>query len=469
MSSEQDSKARATAVVDLLKSAFSGRVITPDKTSEYETQRDYPWYVQTCWAPAAAYIQPSSAQEVAEILAVIVKTGSKFAIRTGGHNPNSGFSSVDGAGIVIDLRQLNSLSLDKEKGALHVGAGSSWGDVYSYLEDNGLSAIGGRDTLVGLAGFLLGGGLPAFPNIHGTGADGVRGLEVVLADSSIITANVQDNKELYRALKGGGSNFGIVTKFDLAVHPLIKVQSTINLYNPSDYPNIIRATVKVQEAMEADPKIGLFTNFNAGFVAVGMLYADSPDEKPKVFDPFFDLTSLITAVAPTTNGTLLSLAKAMAHSTEPQKRKIGTVTTKVSYDLYLGVYEAWLDVTNKLSKNITLHFTVQPVSKAGAQAGEAQGGNTMGVEKVAQCYSNDAAASQAINTMTQRVEKLAREKDLYLDFLAMNFANSSQDVLRSYGAANVRKLQETAAKYDPNGVFQKLQNDGFLLRKTSKE
>lgn len=66
--------------------------------------------------------------------------------------------------------------------------------------------------------------------------------------------------------------------------------------------------------------------------------------------------------------------------------------------------------------------------------------------------------------VTQTVQALAEKRGLLLDYLSMSFANSSQQVVRSYGAENVKKMQETAAAYDPDGVFQKLQNDGFLLR-----
>ncbi len=95
---------------------------------------------------------------------------------------------------------------------------------------------------------------------------------------------------------------------------MIATQYTVNLYDPSDYVNILLATVKVQEAMETDPKIGLFVNFQPGFVAVGLLYADAPAERPKAFDPFFNLKSLINGGVPTTNGTIKSLVASIAFS-----------------------------------------------------------------------------------------------------------------------------------------------------------
>lgn len=66
--------------------------------------------------------------------------------------------------------------------------------------------------------------------------------------------------------------------------------------------------------------------------------------------------------------------------------------------------------------------------------------------------------------MAESVESLASEKEALLDFKCMSFANAHQKVLRSYGADNVERMQETAAKYDPEGIFQKLQHGGFLLR-----
>ena len=110
-----------------------------------------------------------------------------------------------------------------------------------------------------------------------------------------------------------------MTRFDLETHPLINVQYTINAYNLDDYVAINKATVTVQKAMEEDSKIGLFTNYNNGFVAVGMLYGDTPNEPPAAFQQFHELNSLLMTVLPVTNGTLLSLAEAMGHVQDSKK------------------------------------------------------------------------------------------------------------------------------------------------------
>ena len=104
-----------------------------------------------------------------------------------------------------------------------------------------------------------------------------------------------------------------MTRFDITTYPLINTQYTINLYSDSDVPAILDATVEVQRAMETDPKIGYFVSLSVGIAFVGLLYADTPAEPPAVFEPFFKLPGLLSSMVPTSNGTILSLAKAMAH------------------------------------------------------------------------------------------------------------------------------------------------------------
>lgn len=80
---------------------------------------------------------------------------------------------------------------------------------------------------------------------------------------------------------------------------------------------------------------------------------------------------------------------------------------------------------------------------------------------------DDAAVENAARTLAQRVCTSAMDRGLLLEYLCMSFASSSQDVLRSYGSENTRIMRETTERYDPDGFFQKLQHDGFLLRQVS--
>ncbi|GAW14087.1 hypothetical protein ANO14919_034790 [Xylariales sp. No.14919] len=462
--------ASTMAACELLRAIFPGRIDFP-ADSNYRAVMEHPWSSNS-WLPAACFVRPADTHGVAEVLKVVKKTGATFAVRGGGHNFNPGFSSVKGYGIVLDLRDLNTLHLDGER-ILQVGAGNTWGAVFSFLDESGLSAIGSRQNDLGVSGFLLGGGMPAFPSLHGLGADNVKNYEVVLSDATIVNANAHENADLYHSLKGGGSNFGIVTRFDIATYP-IETQSTIAIYRLAGHEEVLRTTVEVQETMENDPRIGIFTTVNSGLIAVGLFYA-AKIGRPRVFEAFLNLKSLIRVVVPTRTGTVKTLVDGIGPLAPPTRRMVSTVSTKVSYDFYIAVHQFWLDTANKYPEIGSLSYNIQPVSSTTVQIGRDKGGNVLGLEKVAQTWwslvaewsdsVNDERASQGLDVLQQGIVRLAKEHGQSLDFLSMNSAKSPQNVLESYGQENTAKLRRTAEKYDPQGFFQTRQNDGFLLRK----
>ncbi|KAI0598802.1 6-hydroxy-D-nicotine oxidase [Biscogniauxia sp. FL1348] len=467
------SSAAARMCCTMLEPVLPNRVILQND-SLYQVERDAPWS-QTCWLPATCFVRPTSSQDVAETLKAVKETGSKFAIRCGGHNPNPGFSSSDDSGIVIDLHELNTLHLGQD-GILQVGAGNKWGAVYNFIEEHELTIIGGRHKDVGVAGYLLGGGMPAFPGLYGLGADQIKNVEIVLSDATVVNANEESNSDLLQVLKGGGSNFGIVTRFDIQTYPQVKTQYTVNIYDPADYVNIMRAVTELQEAMEADPKIGTFTNVNPTFIAVGLFYAEWVEKRPQAFDTFFNLKSLISAAVPTTNGTMRDLVLAIGTDFPVARRQYASQASKVDTDFYVDVYEHYQQVVKKYPAAGNLSYTIQPTSTATIDAGEERGGNILGLEKVPQCWwafvaewegqQNDTVAQEAIDELYQGMQKLSHEKGQWLDFIFMNEGMWTQNVLGSYGATSVSKMEEMRAKYDPDGMFQRLQQDGYLLSRT---
>ncbi|KAK8137284.1 6-hydroxy-D-nicotine oxidase [Apiospora sp. TS-2023a] len=423
---------RAALVCQTLRQQVTGTVTTPQEEG-YEAEQERPWS-RTCWLSAAAYIRPQSTAEVAAVLATLKKTNTKFAVRSTGHHPTANFSSVGESGVVIDLRDINFLALDEGGDGsliLRAGGGSTWGNVYTFLEERGRSIVGARNFGVGLGGFTLGGGMSAFPNLHGLPADGVKNFEVVLGDSRVVNANLDTNPDLWKAIKGGGTNFGIVTRLDFETHPLIKTKYAVHLYDPADYVNVLKATVRVQDSMETDPKIGLFVSFNPTFVAVGLLYADS-------------------------------LAESMT-------------ATKVSLDLYIKSHELYLAAIRTSAAG--LFYTIQPVTCSAVREGEDRGGNIMGVEKVAQDWwvgagawqdaDLDEQAIRDVDNLRIGVEQLAISSGDHLGFFFMNDASPTQTVLGSYGASSLQQMMDVSDKYDPNKVFQVLQNGGNLLRNIS--
>lgn len=113
---------------------------------------------------------------------------------------------------------------DEARNVASVGTGARWGDVYADLEDFGVSVTGGRQAIVGVGGLLLGGGVGWTTPRTGFGCDRVVNYEVVLAGGEVVNANASGpHRDLFKALKGGSGNFGVVTRFDIEAFPASNV------------------------------------------------------------------------------------------------------------------------------------------------------------------------------------------------------------------------------------------------------
>jgi FAD/FMN-containing dehydrogenase len=147
--------------------------------------------------------------------------GLAIAVRCGGHN-GPGLGSVDD-GIVIDLRGLNEVTVDPEARTATVGGGTLFGELDAATHEHGLATPGGIISTTGAGGLILGGGIGHLTRKAGLSIDNILGGEVVLADGRVVTADADENPDLYWAIRGGGGNFGAVTKLKLRLHPISTV------------------------------------------------------------------------------------------------------------------------------------------------------------------------------------------------------------------------------------------------------
>jgi FAD/FMN-containing dehydrogenase len=187
-------------------------------TTTYSTEQESYWSAIQAEVSPQCFVQPTCAAEVAAIVRLAERTDCSFAVRSGGHAAFTGASSIPN-GITIDLRLLNEVTISGDRTTTRVGAGNVWLDVYEKLVPEGLAVIGGRVSGIGVGGLTLGGGISFLSGRHGWACDGVRNYELVSASGDILDVNYTSYPDLYWALRGGGNNFGIVTRFDLETFP----------------------------------------------------------------------------------------------------------------------------------------------------------------------------------------------------------------------------------------------------------
>ncbi|KAJ8122543.1 hypothetical protein O1611_g9811 [Lasiodiplodia mahajangana] len=220
---------RATLLLVLLQAALgradtcSTIAQTTDIDVAYPLSLDYIDEQNKYWSTSCIALKPScilfptSAAEVSVIIQTLNQGDESFAIKSGGHNPNNYFSSVDG-GPLISTAKLDEAILDSNTGVLRMGPGNRLDDIAAKLQGSGWTFVGGRIGNTGTGGLILGGGLSYMSAQYGWAASSALEYEVVLANGTIVTASQTENADLAKALKGGGNNFGIVTTYTLQTY-----------------------------------------------------------------------------------------------------------------------------------------------------------------------------------------------------------------------------------------------------------
>ena len=166
----------------------------------------------------AAIARPNSSAEVASVVSAVRRLGLDLTVRGGGHS-FAGHAVADNA-VMVDLSQLNEIDVDPTSGRVSCGAGVTWAALDAATAPHALAVPGGFISHTGVAGLTLGGGLGWLSRRAGLSCDNLVSAEVATADGRLVTASAQDNPDLFWALRGGGGNFGIVTRFEFTAHQL---------------------------------------------------------------------------------------------------------------------------------------------------------------------------------------------------------------------------------------------------------
>jgi FAD/FMN-containing dehydrogenase len=206
---------QAAQGVDEFRSTFAGQALAPDHP-EYDGARSV-WNGAIDRRPAVI-ARCTTADQVGDALRFASRTGLEVAVRGGGHS-YAGHAVGEG-GLMVHLGAMNGVSVDPAACRVVCGGGATWADVDAATQQHGLATPGGFISHTGIAGLTLGGGIGWLTKKAGLSCDNLLAAEMVTADGRVVRASAEENSDLFWALRGGGGNFGVVTSFELALHPV---------------------------------------------------------------------------------------------------------------------------------------------------------------------------------------------------------------------------------------------------------
>ncbi len=220
------------------------RILLPDDADFAEATRT--WNGMVAHTPAVA-VQPESAEAVARIVRFARERSLLLSIRGAGHNIAG--TSIAPGGMTIDMSRMRSVTVAPDERLAQVQPGCVLGDVDGATQEHGLATALGFVSETGVAGLTLGGGWGYLTRRFGWTVDNLEEVDVVTADGDVLTANATTHDDLFWAVRGGGGNFGVVTRFSFRLHPVgPRIVAGLTAWSADRAGEILRAYREITSA-----------------------------------------------------------------------------------------------------------------------------------------------------------------------------------------------------------------------------
>ncbi|ORY10764.1 hypothetical protein BCR34DRAFT_341023 [Clohesyomyces aquaticus] len=492
-----------------LASALPHSVILPRDTTAFKQSVNAYWAQQACEMNPSCVFRPRNVQEVCSTVAILKdeydrrreegeeqekeRPNGLFAIRSGGHSPVSGAASIHN-GVLIDLSLLCDVTPAEDGSIVAIGAGAKWKHVSQALDEKGLAVVGGRNSDVGVGGLTLGGGLSFFSPRFGLVCNNIISYEIVIASGSVITASESSNPQLWRALKGGSNNFGIVTRFTARSFPSTNIWSGFLYFPSSQSLKVLDAFHDfVSRANPSDPSksyddyaagpIASFTylqQLGIEAVAVNLAYTKLPQD-PKKWPTCWSTSkfkSLWRLWSTCKVRTLTSATNELNELNPPGRRQTFATTTIKNHvgtlaRTHMAYKGAIKSIRKRNVKGMSWTLVLQPFMPSWARKGDS---NPLGLDRGTDeplvnisftvnwaNQRDDEWVETTTREAIEQIELVAKVNETGHPYRYINYCGAWQRPFMGYGEENLQFLRNVSRLYDPDGLFQKGCAGGYKL------
>ncbi len=405
----------------------------------------------------AAIVRAVDASDVSRVVNLAREAGAELAVRSGGHS-RAGHGTSEG-GIVLDLSEMNAVEIDAEGRTAWAQPGVEAGDYTRATGEQGLATGLGDTASVGVGGITLGGGIGFLVRKSGLTIDDVLGATVVIADGELLEVDEENHPDLFWALRGGGGNFGVVTRLRFRLHEIDEVVGGMLMLPAS--VEVIGGLVAAADA--APEELSLIANIAKAppmpfipaerhgkpVVMALMVYTGDAEAGQRAIAPIRELaTPLADLVRPIRYPQMYE---------GPEGPRPGTAAgTNVLVDaLAPGAEEAILEHLETSSAQMA---GVQLRVLGGAMARVPDEATAFGhrgakmMVNVAAMYGNPAEGPEHEAWASSLATALSDGTSAaYVGFLG---DDGEEGVLRAYPPATLKRLADVKRRYDPDNLFR---------------
>ncbi|KAI9170746.1 FAD-binding domain-containing protein [Paramyrothecium foliicola] len=471
--------ARADTCSDV-ESLTTVKVARPLDLAYIDEQSEY--WSSTCSAiKPSCIIFPKTAAEVATVVKLLANNTERFAVKSGGHSPNNYWASVDN-GPLIATQDLDHVVVDQATGIVKFGPGNRLDGLAQKLDGTGWSVAGGRIGNTGSGGLVLGGGLSYMSTQIGWTASTVSEYEIVLANGTITTVTDSNHPDLFRALKGGGNNFGIVTSYTAQALRQDKVYggNLVFLHTPKTASKLLQAVRDFTE-YNTDPRAAVIltaerTNLNLVDTWIMFLFYDGVDVPEGIFKNFTDAGPI------TNDARVRSYAEFVTFSNwVVLKGQVVTIATETiplpslekGEEVMESIHAHWRGIVDQrlLVPGIVASIAYQPFPKVIARKALDAGGDLIDCDDsvdrliIEMNYAftlpsdydkMDETMQETYGGIREKVLAWQRDRTLASGYMPifMNYAYYRQDYFGRLRPGSRALAKAVATSVDPDGLFK---------------
>ncbi len=441
--------ADVSSIVERLRAGVRGRLLLPSDVDFDSARRVWNGMIDR---HPGAILRCAGVDDVVAAVRIAADADLLLAVRGGGHSV-AGNGICDG-GLVLDLSEMRAVDVDRERRRARAQGGATWGDFDRATQNVGLASTGGEVSSTGIAGLTLGGGLGWLMGKCGLACDSLVEAEVVSADGQVRIANESEHADLFWALRGGGGNFGVVTRFEYALTPIETILGGMVLYPMSRAAEFL---ARYRDCTQAAPDeltvMGALLTTPDLQPAAGALvcHCGDLDQGAKLLEPLRSMGgALVDTIAPMP---YLDLQCMLDASVPPGRNNYWKATFAPAIDT--GLIDALADCASRISSPLSsiliehLHGAVCRVAPEATAFGARSQQYSVGIFSAWE----DSAESPVHMEWTRATHAAVQPFSAgaaYVNYLAEDPGNPQR---ASFGS-NYGRLVDVKTRYDAQNLFR---------------